>query len=180
MENGHRVATGTVHRAGIAVAGLGVVLLLPAAVMATHEADHRFAVEGVVCGPDGRPRANVKVTARDTRADVMASAMTDDDGYYKTTLHLHNDNLGDPIAVFALDDEKRVTAQFDPKDVHTERKAVVHFGTGCGQSARGTSRWIYVGAGVGVVAVALFAGARFARSRRRARKRGKAPKGSKA
>lgn len=176
MGNGIDVATGTIRWGLIGVSLLGVALVAPPIVVATHEVDHRFIVEGYVCGPDGQPRANVKVTAKDARVEVLASALTESDGYYQTVLHLHNDNQGDPIVVFALDEEKRITAQFDPKDVHTDRKAVVHFGTGCEQSARGTPHWVYYGAGVGAVAVALFAGARFVRSRRRARKRGKVPR----
>ncbi|WP_447974231.1 carboxypeptidase-like regulatory domain-containing protein [Nitrospira sp. Kam-Ns4a] len=160
----------------MAIAVLGAGLLGTSAALATHEVDHRFVVEGYVCGPDGQPRAGVKVTARDTRADIVASALTDSDGFFSARLHLHNENQGDPIAIFALDEEKRITAQFDPKDVHTERKAVVHFGTGCEQSARGTPSWVYYGAGIGAVAVALFAGVKFVRNRRRVRKQGKAPR----
>lgn len=150
--------------------------------IAEHEADHRFTVEGSVCGAGGEPVSGVEVVAKDTRISVLRTTLTDDRGYYKVTLHLHNDNKGDPIAVIVKDkdgkvwQEQQTTAQFDPKDVHTERKTTVNFGSGCESLATGPPPWIYYGAGVAVLAGGAWAGARLLRGRKRPVKRHKGGK----
>jgi len=144
----------------------------PPTAVAMHEVDHRFTVAGHVCGPEGQPVPDIKVIAKDVRVSVHAIGYTDSRGYYKATLHLHNENGGDPILVIALDQEKRVTAQFDSKDAHTERHITVNFGSGC-ESAAGGADWIYYGAGIGLAAVAALAGVRLIRNRHRSQKRGK-------
>lgn len=141
-----------------------------------HQVDHRFTVEGYVCGPEGQPAPDVEVFAKDTRASIGASGYTDRGGYYKATLHLHTDNRGDPIVVTARGEDKRIIAQFDAKDVSTERRVTVNFGSGCETSAEGTPAWVLYGAGAGLVAVAVFAGASFIRKQRRSRKQGKRPR----
>ena len=40
---------------------------LPTVVFATHEADHRFTVEGFVCGADGKSSPNIEVLVKDTK-----------------------------------------------------------------------------------------------------------------
>lgn len=163
-------ALGTVLSLG--AAGLGLGVYFPAPAMAMHEVDHRFTVEGHVCGTDGRPVMDHQVVVKDTRASVGVTAFTDSRGYYKATLHLHNDNLGDPILVTARDEEKNTKAQFDPKDLRSERKVSVDFGTGC--EIEEEPRWAYYGAGLVVAAVAAVAGAKLIRGqRRRSQRRGK-------
>jgi hypothetical protein len=154
---------------------------VPVAV-AEHEADHRFTVEGSVCGAGGEPVSGVEVIAKDTRISVLRTTLTDDRGYYKITLHLHNDNKGDPIAVIVKDrdgriqQEQRITAQFDPKDVHTERKTTVNFGSGCESLAAGPPAWMYYGVGLIVLAGGAWAGAKLLRSRKRPVKSGRGGK----
>ena len=162
-------------RLALSLAGavLGSGGSFPGVAVAMHEADHRFAVEGHVCGPDGQPVADAQVFVKDQRDQRVSgtTVYTDRRGRYKAVLHLHNDNRGDPILVTAGDKEQRITAQFDAKDHETERKAVVHFGAGC-ESAGGPEPWMY-GVGIGVLAVAVFAGARLMRRQRRSQVRGK-------
>lgn len=149
-----------------------VGFLTPA--LAEHEADHRFTVEGFVCGNDGLPIAEAEVIVKDTRASIGKAGYTDGRGYYKVTLHLHNDNLGDPILVMVRDQERRVTAKFDPNDARTERKAVVNFGSGCEQSAVRSYDWVYYSVGVGLAVMAVFAGAKWVRRHQQsAKQRGK-------
>jgi len=151
---------------------LGVLLAGAPVATAEHEADHRFTVEGSVCGTDGQPLAGADVVVKDARTSQVRMAQTDDAGYYKVTLHLHNDNKGDPIAVIvkdkdgAVQQERQIAAQFDPKDVHTERKTTVNFGSGCESLAAGPPPWIYYGAGLAVLAGGAWAGARLLRGRR--------------
>src|SRR2546429_4392522 len=134
----------------------------PPPAVAMHEVDLRFAVAEHVCGPDGQPVPDIKVIAKDVRVSVHAIGYTDNRGYYKATLHLHNENGGDPILVIALDQEKRVTAQFDSKDARTERHITVNFGSGCESAAEGAD-WIYYGAGIGLAAASARGGPRMNR-----------------
>lgn len=150
--------------------------------MAEHEADHRFTVEGSVCGPDGEPISGVEVIAKDTRNALLRRALTNDQGLYKVTLHLHNDNKGDPIAVILKDKdgniqkETQVTAQFDPKDVHTERKVKVNFGVGCESLTENPPLWVLYGAGAAVLAGGAWVGSRLFRNRQRQVKSGRGGK----
>ena len=157
----------------VGMAGLVIWFSTPAPSDAMHETDHRFTVEGYVCGPDGQPVKDLPVSVKDARVDVRASAVTDDQGYYKATLHLHNDNRGDPIVVTAKDQEKKATALFDVKDVKTERKVTVNFGSGCEAAEGGPRPWVYYTAGIGLAMVVAFAGAQFVKARRKPQKRGK-------
>jgi len=156
-----------------ATVGLGSLLVGFPAAMAMHETDHRFTVEGSVCGADGEPVSGIEVLAKDTRISVLSTTLTDERGYYKVTLHLHNDNKGDPIVVYVKDtegkiqQEQQITAQFDPKDVRTERKTTVNFGSGCESLAGGPPPWMYYGTGLAVLAGGAWAGARLLRSRKR-------------
>jgi hypothetical protein len=167
---------------GLATVGLGALLAGFPAALAMHETDHRFTVEGSVCGADGEPISGIEVLAKDTRVSVLSTTLTDDRGYYKVTLHLHNDNKGDPIVVYVKDregkiqQEQQVTAQFDPKDVKTERKTTVNFGSGCESLAEGPPPWVYYGAGLAVLAGGAWAGAKFFRGRKRHAKSGRGGK----
>jgi hypothetical protein len=132
-----------------------------------HAADHRFNVEGYVCGPDGKPMADVLITAKDTRVDVRATTVTDSQGYFKAVLHLHNDNRGDPIVVTANDQEKKTTAEFDPKDTEADRGATFVFGSGCEKSGQGTPSWVYYTVGIGLAMAGAVAGARLIKASRK-------------
>lgn len=149
---------------------LGGFAFLPSITTALHKVDHRFTVEGYVCGLDGQPLSDIPVLIKDVRVSVGASALTDESGYYKAVLHLHNENKGDPIVVTMGDEERRVTARFDEGDVQAERTIQVNFGSGCELSGDGPPRWVYYGAGIGIVAVSVFAGARLFRRRKQSRK----------
>ncbi|MBI5775921.1 MAG: carboxypeptidase regulatory-like domain-containing protein [Nitrospirae bacterium] len=167
---------------GLSTVGLGSLLAGFPVAMAMHETDHRFTVEGSVCGADGEPVSGIEVLAKDARISVLSTTLTDDRGYYKVTLHLHNDNKGDPIVVYVkgkegkVQQEQQVTAQFDPKDVQTERKTTVNFGSGCESLAEGPPPWIYYGAGLAVLAGGAWAGAKLLRSRKRPGKGGRGGK----
>ncbi|MEX5218965.1 MAG: carboxypeptidase-like regulatory domain-containing protein [Nitrospira sp.] len=137
---------------------LGVVSLsLPSILFATHEADHRFTVEGFVCDKDGKPNSQVEVLVKDTRVTIGQTVRTDSDGYYKVTLHLHNDNLGDPLLVEAGAEQKRYTVQFDPNDLESERRLQANLGSGCEQDL-GPPRWLVYGLIAGVAAGGGFIG----------------------
>ncbi|THJ22784.1 MAG: hypothetical protein CAF45_009220 [Nitrospira sp. CG24E] len=155
----------------LAIAVLGG---LPSVVFATHEADHRFTVEGFVCGADGKSSANIDVLVKDTRISYGQVVKTDGDGYYKAAFHLHNDNLGDPLLIEANGEQQQQKVSFDPKDLEAERIIQVNFGTGCARDKGSDSLWLYVGSGALAIAVGGFVGVRVIRSwRKQELKRGK-------
>lgn len=137
----------------------------PPVVSATHEADHRFMVEGYVCGQDGKGLSNTDVLVKDTRISYGQVVRTDGDGYYKAMFHLHNDNLGDPLLVEARGEQQNLTVEFDPKDLESERKIRVNFGTGCDVS--GPPVWLWWGGGAMVAAAGTIIGMKLVRSQRK-------------
>ena len=90
----------------VAFAAFCLSVVFPSASSATHEADHRFTVEGFVCGTDGKAIADTDVLVKDTKISYGQVVKTDGDGYYKATFHLHNENLGDPLLVEARGEQK--------------------------------------------------------------------------
>lgn len=156
--------------------GLIATLSLPSVLFASHAADHRFTVEGFVCGKDGRPGANVEVLVKDTRITVGQTVTTDGDGYYKVTLHLHNDNVGDPLLVEAGGEQKNFKIQFDPNDLETERKLRVDFGSGCERDL-GPPQWLLYGLGIAAVAIVGWIGLKISRKRMREEQRRKKGQG---
>lgn len=158
----------------VALVGIGLATAFPSGVSATHEADHRFTVEGFVCGDAGTGSPNIDVMVKDTRVSYGQIVKTDRDGYYKATFHLHNDNLGDPLLVEAKGEQQEKKVQFDPKDLETERIIQVNFGSGCAHDVNRPPVWVYAGLGAGGLALGGFVGVKLIRSwRRQGQKRGK-------
>ncbi len=158
----------------LVITGAVVLLACPTLLFATHEADHRFTVEGFVCGADGKGVPNVEVLIKDTRISYGQTVRTDGDGYYTATFHLHNDNLGDPLYVEARGEQQQHKVQFDPKDLESERKIQVHFGTGCIHDRAAPPAWVLVSIGAGAVGIGGFVGVRALRAwRKREAKREK-------
>lgn len=158
-----------------------VIAAFPAPVHATHEADHRFTVEGFVCGAEGKGVADTDVLVKDTRISYGQVVKTDGDGYYIAKFHLHNDNLGDPLLVEAKGEQQNLKVQFDPKDLETERKVQVNFGTGCVHDRNAPPMWWFMGLGAAAVAISGFVGAKVFRSwrkeeQKRAKSQGKRKK----
>jgi hypothetical protein len=129
-------------------------------------------VEGYVCGQDGKGLSNADVLVKDTRISYGQVVRTDGDGYYRATFHLHNDNLGDPLLVEARGEQQNLKVEFDPKDLESERKVRVNFGTGCDVS--GPPVWLWWGGGAIVAAAGTILGMKLVRSqRKRDRAKGK-------
>lgn len=142
-----------------------VGVLVPSWVSATHEADHRFAVDGYVCGVDGKGVAGIDVLVKDTKIAYGQVVKTDSDGYYKAIFHLHNDNLGDPILVEARGEQQNHKVQFDPKDLESERKIRVNFGTGC--EASDSASWVWMGMVIMIAGAGALLGLKVVRSGRK-------------
>ncbi|MGQ0666194.1 MAG: hypothetical protein ACT4O4_04095 [Nitrospiraceae bacterium] len=157
--------------AQIAVAGcVFMSAAFPALVSATHEADHRFTVEGYVCGPDGKGVANTEVLVKDTKISYGQVVKTDGAGYYKATFHLHNDNLSDPLLVEAKGEQQNHRIKFDPEDRESERKTRINFGSGCDTDSPPT--WLWWGIGALAAAVGGVAGLKVVRSQRKRERTG--------
>jgi hypothetical protein len=122
-------------------------------------------VEGYVCGADGKGVADTDVLVKDTKISYGQVVKTDGAGYYKATFHLHNDNVGDPILVEARGEQQNYKVQFDPKDLESERKIRVNFGTGCDVSD--TPPWVWLGVGAMVAGAGGVIGMRVIRSQRK-------------
>ena len=168
----------TVARAArlrVTLAGICLIVVCPSGVSATHEADHRFTVEGFVCGADGKGISDADVLVKDTKISYGQVVKTDGDGYYKATFHLHNDNLGDPLLVEAKGEQQNHKVSFDPKDLESERKVQIHFGTGCVRNVNSPPPWLWWSLGGAAVLMAGVMGVnKVVRARRKvAQKRGK-------
>ena len=159
----------------VAVVAMGLCIAFPSASTATHEADHRFTVEGFVCGTDGKGVGNLDVLVKDTKISYGQIVKTDGNGYYRATFHLHNENLGDPLLVEANGEQQQHTVQFDAKDLESERKVQVHFGTACVHDVNAPPAWLWWGLGGTAAVVAGAVGVkRIVKARRKqGQKRGK-------
>ena len=158
------------------ILAIAILSGFPSVVAATHEADHRFTVEGFVCGADGKSSANVDVLVKDTKISYGQIVKTDGDGHYKASFHLHNDNLGDPLLIEANGQQQHQKVSFDPKDLEAERTIQVNFGTGCAQDRNGIPLWVYLGVGAVAAVFGGFIGLKLIRSwRKQEQKRGKSP-----
>ncbi|MEO8338302.1 MAG: hypothetical protein ABI604_01130 [Nitrospirota bacterium] len=151
-----------------------VISCSPSVVFATHEADHRFTVEGFVCGAGGESSPNIDVLVKDTKISYGQIVKTDGDGYYKAAFHLHNDNLGDPLLIEANGQQQQQKVSFDPKDLEAERVIQVNFGTGCIRDRNSIPLGVYLGSGAVVAAVGGLIGFKLIRSwRKQGQKQGK-------
>jgi hypothetical protein len=156
--------------------GACILCWAPSTSLASHAADHRFTVHGFVCGTDGKPSPQVEILIKDTKISYGQVVNTDSEGYYSATFHLHNENLGDALLVEARGESRDLKVQFDPKDLETERKLQVDFGTGCQRDLEVTPQWVFYGLGGAGVAVAGLLGFKAIRKRQRqSDKRGKGP-----
>ena len=161
---------------------LGWVCLVPGAAWATHEMDHRFVVSGQVRDKDGKPLKDVRVLVRDLGDTTVepVSTYADGNGVYKVLIHLHDKNAGDVIQVTVKDEKagfeetRKVRAEFNPTDRHTERQATVNFGQGSEQTvgsgpegivgaADSSNVWLYITGGILAAAAVGVASMRFRR-----------------
>ena len=122
-------------------------------------------VEGYVCGLDGKGLANTDVLVKDTKISYGQVVKTDGGGYYKAMFHLHNDNFGDPLLVEVNGEQQNLKVEFDQKDLESERKVRVNFGTGC--ESGGSLAWAWWGGGLVALVLGGFAGMKIFGSQRK-------------
>ena len=113
-----------------AVVAMALVLSFAARVEATHEVDHRYVILGSVRDATGRPLARTVVRAVREKTGLAYEAETDGDGFYLVILHLHDEDVLDPLRVAVGRATLRVEARFNPLDPQTPRGTRVDFGGG--------------------------------------------------
>ncbi|RMF93717.1 MAG: hypothetical protein D6736_01285 [Nitrospinota bacterium] len=99
------------------------------AVLATHEADHRFTIYGSVRDGSsfpGKPLAGREIEVRDGESgQLLQRGRTDQQGRYSLLLHVHNADLGRVVTVQTPGAQKRLELRFNPVDRTTERREQV-------------------------------------------------------
>jgi len=150
--------------------------------LAMHEVNHRLTIYGTVKDAKGQPISDARVIISATRLGEGATAFTDRQGYYESTLHIHDTDLGEPIDITTGDETKRIAAQFNPQDTTTERRMEVDFGpvaapaSGGGAAPGGQPRQLWIGAGVVLVVLAGVSVMWYTRKQAVLARRGRAPK----
>ncbi len=105
---------------------LALPLLLARPVLAEHEHDHRYLIQGYVLDAGENPRADVPVSAA-LQDGPHGGARTDGDGYYQIRLHLHDSDIGKSIRVTAGDSKGSVRMQAEAGNQTHERVHHVNF-----------------------------------------------------
>ncbi len=117
-------------------AGLGLVAVVLVALAgsaeATHRVDHRYVVLGYVRDAMGRPMPRAPVRVVREKTELAYEAETDADGMYLVIVHLHDEDLGDPLALAVGPATFRIRARFDALDPRTPRGTRVDFIAGQG------------------------------------------------
>lgn len=117
--------------AAVAATAVALTLLLATAVEATHEVDHRYVVLGYVRDAAGRPLAWTVVRVVREKTGLAHEARTDSDGFYLVILHLHDEDVLEPLRVAVTRATTlRVAARFNSRDPRTPRGTRVDFTNG--------------------------------------------------
>jgi len=137
------------------------MLVATATVLAEHEADHRYTIEGSVLDANNQPLANTDVSVS-LGNETLKFTKTDDQGFYNMRLHLHDADWGKQLRIKAGADEATIEVEFKRGDTHTPR---IHYANFVGgklveKSLTGFRMpvWAYVGGailvfvGTGIVA----------------------------
>jgi len=118
------------RRAWLAALLLATVSPLAGPVAATHLPDHRFLVLGYVTGLDGRPLAGVPVVVTRLKTGLEHKTSTEADGFYFVVLHLHDEDLGEPVRIRAGTAVGEVRVHVDVANRKVERGTRVDFRDG--------------------------------------------------
>lgn len=149
-------------------------LLCSGAVLAEHEANHRYNVRGYVLSDEKIPIKGVGVSVR-VRERVLGNAKTDSNGYYSIQTHLHDSDLGKKLTLRTRGGEGEVRVSFEAGNRTKARLHHVNFIGGElveGElSGAGRSMWAYVGIVTGVATLGAAAAALIRRRKKLAKQR---------
>ncbi|NOX43977.1 MAG: hypothetical protein GXP19_09635 [Gammaproteobacteria bacterium] len=135
------------------LANLFLLITFPQVALSEHEADHRYTIQGYVLDnqQQGIGNSNVKVFLDEK---LIAQKTTDNTGFYKAQLHLHDPDFGKELEIVTDKGKGNVKIEFKLGDKETERFHNVNFIDGQiteGElPASGFAQWIYFAIG-GVV-----------------------------
>lgn len=108
-----------------------VFALAPAVpVAATHVVDHRYVVLGIVRDASGRPVTRAVVRVVREKTGLAYEAKTDGAGFYLVILHLHDEDVLEPLRVTVKRTTLRIEARFNPLDPRALRGTRVDFSDG--------------------------------------------------
>ena len=109
-------------------AALAVFLtVLPvSALLAMHEANHRYDVAGYILSADDQAISGVTVAGH-VDGKPMGSGRSDTDGYYRFTMHLHDTDVGRELRLKTADYQGTVRLTMTPRDTRTLRLHHVNF-----------------------------------------------------
>ena len=102
------------------------LLVFAATALAEHEVDHRYEVTGHVLDAERRPLGGVPVEVRKD-GQFVGGDRTDGEGRYSVRLHLHDDNIGESLAVRAGQHQAQVRVQAEHGNKMTARVHYVNF-----------------------------------------------------
>ena len=142
------------------------------ALLAMHEANHRYDVAGYVLDADDQAISGVTVAGR-LDGNPRGSGRSDSDGYYRFTMHLHDSDVGRELRLKTADDQGTVRLTMTPGDTTTLRLHHVNFIGGklvegeLPGRGRISSLVIVAAGGTVILLVSYFAARHFRRLRRR-------------
>ena len=116
-----------------AAATMALALSLATPVEATHAVDHRYVILGTVRDATGRPLARTSVQVVREKTGLAYKAESDGDGFYLVILHLHDEDVLEPLRVAVGRATLRVEARFNPLDPRTPRGTRVDFAGSVGR-----------------------------------------------
>ena len=109
------------------VAALGVfTFLVLVYAHAAHKPAHRYEVEGFVLDANMKSRVDVEVRAK-VDDIVIGIDLTDENGFFRLSLHLHNSDLGKQLLINAGKRKATIDIIFDPDDRESRRVSYLNF-----------------------------------------------------
>lgn len=105
---------------------------------ATHAVNHRYLVLGYVRDAVGEPIRHVVVRVVREKTGLAYEARTGADGFYRVIVHLHDDDVLDPLLVNVGRAAIRIEARFNPLNVRRHRGTRVDFIAGKGRERQDT------------------------------------------
>lgn len=116
-----RVQRPAVHGvvAAVVAVAFGLWTVVPAE--ATYEVDHRYVVLGYVRDAAGQAVARTIVRVVREKTGLAHEVNTEADGFYLVIVHLHDEDVLEPLRITAGRATLRIQARFNARDPRTPR-----------------------------------------------------------
>jgi len=109
---------------------LVTALLVARPADSTHGMDHRYVVLGYVRDEDGRSLPHRPVQLVREKTGLAYRAETSAEGFYALIVHLHDEDVLDPLQLSASEVQIRIEARFNPLNPQRPRGTRVDFAGG--------------------------------------------------